>query len=127
MKLYTSNYARNGRHMKAVAISIRPPYWYKGKDYLDLAPTWDIVLGVKDGTVTQGEYIDVYNQILSKLDPQQVANELGDGAIMLCYESPNDFCHRHLVSQWMRDAGIDVKELVPENPKQKQVEDLFSF
>lgn len=127
MKLYTSNYARNGKHMNAVAISIRPPHWYKGKSYLALAPTWDIVLGVKNKTITQDEYTEAYNKILSKLNPQAVANELGDGAIMLCYESPNDFCHRHLVSEWMRKAGIDVRELLPEDPKQKQVEDLFSF
>lgn len=127
MKLYTSNYARNGKHMDAVAISIRAPWWYNRKQYPALAPTWDMVLGVKNGTMTTEEYTVEFNKILSKLDPQAVANELGDGAIMLCYESPNAFCHRHLVAEWMRGAGIDVKELLPEDPKQKQVEDLFSF
>ena len=127
MKLYTSNYARNGKHMKAVAISIRPPHWYKGKSYLALVPTWDIVLGIKNKTITQDEYTEAYNKILSKLNPHTVANELGDGAIMLCYESPNDFCHRHIVSEWMRKAGLDVEELLPEDPKRKQVEDLFDF
>lgn len=127
MKLYTSNYARNGKNPNAVGISIKPPHWYKGKNYLALAPTWDIVLGVKDGTITQGQYTQVYKTILAKLDPQTVANELGEGAVMLCYESPKDFCHRHIVAEWMRGAGIDVSELLPDNPKQKQVEDLFGF
>ena len=128
MKLYTSNYARNGKHMDAVAISIRAPWWYGNRrTYPALAPTWDMVLGVKNGTMTQDEYTVEFKKILAKLDPQDVANELGDGAIMLCYESPNDFCHRHIVAEWMRNAGIDVRELLPEDPKRKQVEDLFSF
>lgn len=127
MKLYTSNYARNGKHMNAVAISIRGPWWYKGRNYPKLAPTWDMVLGVKNGTLTQDEYTEEFNKILSKLDPHEIANELGDGAIMLCYESPKDFCHRHLVSAWMKDAGIDVQEILPEDPKKKQVDDLLEF
>lgn len=127
MKLYTSNYARNGRNPKAVAISIRPPDWYTGRTYSALAPTWEIVMGVKQGTITNEEYTRRYKLILSKLDPHTIANDLGDSTIMLCYESPDKFCHRHLVADWLKAAGYDVHELLPEDPKQKQVDDLLEF
>lgn len=127
MKLYTSNYARNGSNPNAVAISIRPPDWYRGRTYADLAPTWEIVMGVKQGTITNDEYTRRYKLILSKLDPHTTVNNLGEGAILLCYESPDKFCHRHLVAEWLRGAGYDVQELLPEDPKKKQVDDLFEF
>ena len=30
--------------------------------------------------------------------------------VLLCYERPTDFCHRHLVSAWFREHGIECKE-----------------
>jgi hypothetical protein len=30
---------------------------------------------------------------------------------LLCYEKPSDFCHRHLVADWLNENGYDVKEL----------------
>ena len=31
---------------------------------------------------------------------------------LICYEKPSDFCHRHLVADWMTKNGIPVKELI---------------
>ena len=28
----------------------------------------------------------------------------------ICYEKPDDFCHRHLAADWMRKAGIPCEE-----------------
>jgi len=113
MKLYTSNYARHGRDPNSVCISIRPPAWYTGKAYYPLAPTWQMVKDSKSGKITKKEYTIQYLQLLEdrKLDPKKVAEELGDGAIMLCYESPTDFCHRQIVSHWMNKNGISVQEI----------------
>jgi hypothetical protein len=41
--------------------------------------------------------------------------EMGDiyfSGHYLCYEKPQDFCHRHLVSDWMRSVGINIEEFV---------------
>lgn len=113
MKLFTSNYARHGKDPNAVCISIRPPSWYRGKAYSPLAPTWDMVMGSKSGKISKKEYTIQYLKLLEdrKLDPKQVAQELGDGAIMLCYEAPQDFCHRQIVSYWMNQNGISVEEV----------------
>jgi hypothetical protein len=53
-----------------------------------------------------------YDTVLSKLDPQTVLNELGDKAVMLCYEPPEMFCHRHLIADWLtKHTGVEVEEI----------------
>ena len=51
-----------------------------------------------------------HERVLNKLDPRQVAQELSDDAVLMCYEKSGDFCHRHLVADWLRTAGIAVEE-----------------
>lgn len=29
---------------------------------------------------------------------------------LICYEKPSDFCHRHLVADWLNKHGIKVEE-----------------
>lgn len=45
------------------------------------------------------------------LNPNDILKELGEDAVLLCYEKPGDFCHRHLVSQWLNENGIRCSEL----------------
>ena len=53
-----------------------------------------------------------YKHTLDYLDPEKVYNDLGDDSILLCWEKPGLFCHRHIVSNWFKQIlGIDVKEL----------------
>ena len=65
----------------------------------------------KDGDVDS--YIENYNkEVLSVLDPKQVYEELGEDAIIICYEAPEDFCHRHLVAKWLEESlGIKIEEI----------------
>ena len=30
---------------------------------------------------------------------------------LICYEKPSEFCHRHLVADWLKEYGIEVEEL----------------
>jgi uncharacterized protein (DUF488 family) len=30
--------------------------------------------------------------------------------ILICYEKPSDFCHRHLVAKWFIENGINCEE-----------------
>lgn len=43
---------------------------------------------------------EYYKQVLSKLDPEEMMKKIEDGSILLCYEEPTEFCHRHLVAFW---------------------------
>ncbi len=58
-------------------------------------------------------YIEHFNkEVLDPLDPKEVYEELGEDAILLCWEKSGDFCHRYLVSKWFKEKlGIEVTEL----------------
>lgn len=103
----TSNFARNGRHPKAVAISRGVPKWYKGRRYLKLAPSWELIK-IEDPQFTKL----YYRYILDRLDPKKVYKELGQDAILLCWEKPGEFCHRRVVARWLEEKlGIEVPEV----------------
>lgn len=70
----------------------------KGKSLL-FAPTWDIVMGHKNGTVSDQEYRDVY---LAKMRQSWIDHRAAweeflrqDGWVAIgCYCDPGCFCHR---------------------------------
>ena len=56
-----------------------------------------------------------HEQVLNTLNPDTVVKELeclaeSDNIILVCYEKPRDFCHRHLVSDWLNKNGYKVME-----------------
>lgn len=112
--LYTS-YFGNIKNLPSgytlVSISRMCPKGIKMKMYGKLAPSAELLSDYKSGLVSWEQYTERYKkETLSRLNPIKVAEELGDNVILLCYEKSNDDCHRHLVSEWLRNAGIDIKE-----------------
>lgn len=90
---------------------------FQGKCYPSLAPKkgfWKIWHDNIDKVSFEENtrfYVQQYwEQVLSKLDPEEIYNEL-DNSTLLCYESNEDFCHRHIVSAWL-EILLDVS--VPE-------------
>lgn len=65
----------------------------------------------------ENEYIEnFYYKVLKKLNPQEVYNELGENAVLLCFEKPTQFCHRFLVASWLElSLGIQIDEYGYEN------------
>ena len=53
---------------------------------------------------------EYYNQVLSKLDCDAVYKKLNE-RILLCYEEPEEFCHRQIVASWFE---LLLGEQVPE-------------
>ena len=102
-----------------VAICGKAPQWYNGLQYKKLAPKYDFFMEWKRNH-DNDYYIRCFNeQVLSKLDAYTVARELTEltnatnkdaDIALLCYEKPTDFCHRHLVSEWLNSNGIQCKE-----------------
>jgi uncharacterized protein YeaO (DUF488 family) len=97
----------------AVAISRGVPRWFKGRVYDPLRPSWDLVRAAKEGTSTNEEYERRYRtEVLDGLDPAVVRRELGDDAILLCWEKPGAACHRRIVARWLEEKlGIEVGEV----------------
>lgn len=85
--------------------------------YPNLYPTSNILYRYKhDDIYTQNDYIYDYEEVvLDKIDPLIVQKELmelskGKDVVLVCYEKSEDFCHRHLVSEWFNDYNIYCKE-----------------
>ena len=90
---------------------------YKGECYSKLAPkkdfwkVWYDNIGVLSELENNRYYIEKYwEEVLSKLDPTDVYNELNN-SILLCYESSDEFCHRYVVAAWFElFLGVKVSE-----------------
>lgn len=90
---------------------------YNGDCYLELAPKLDFWREWKNnrGIIPDEEnnkyYIEhYYDEVLSNLDVQKVYDDLKYDVI-LCYENPDEFCHRHIVASWIELLlDIDVQE-----------------
>lgn len=94
-----------------ISICGKAPAWYKGRQYKKLAPKYDFfVKYTQDGNVEN--YTKEYQkQVLDKLNAETVYKELGEDAILICYEKPSDFCHRQLVAKWFKEKlDIEVEE-----------------
>ena len=108
----TSYFSKSAKNPNAVSISLGVPHWFDGRQYKKLAPpAWLLKRYKQDGD--KARYIDdYYNSILINLDAKQVYEELGEDAVLLCWESSEKFCHRHIVSSWLKHKlDIDVEEM----------------
>jgi hypothetical protein len=103
---YFGGLARIPRDLTPVSIARGAPKWFTGRVYLPLAPTWAML------KMTRPDYDRAYDALLAGLDPDQVAKDLGDGAVLLCWERPNiEACHRRRVAEFLEDA---LRLVVPE-------------
>jgi len=114
--MMTSNFARHNIEKFPNAVSIaRSSRLFKVRRYPQLVPSRDLFTKYLAGNLNEMEYaIEYRRDVLDKLDPAKVFQELGSDAVLLCWEAPGKFCHRQLVAAWLEDAlGIEVPEYVP--------------
>lgn len=133
MKIYTTYFA-NIRNLPddvvPISITLKSPPGWAGAEFKKLAPPYRLLQMYKeasqskdlDQNLVKDCYIKRYNKlVLSKLDPISILEELkliaAERALeedfdiaLVCYEKPLDFCHRHLVSNWLNYNGIKCKE-----------------
>ena len=106
-----------------IAICGKRPYWYEESgrpSYPALAPKIGFFMDWKNGKIGDDGYVKEFiRQVLLPLDPKAVFEDLcalypgvPDGKIVLmCYEAPGKFCHRHLVASWFRTNHLPCEEL----------------
>lgn len=133
--IFTSYFAKLNKLPKnVIPISIcgKAPAWYTGAQYKKLAPRYDFFMKWKE-TNDNEYYVERFQtEVLDTLSITRVLTELHmllpydirvnitssvhdnpDWHIaLICYEKPNDFCHRHLVADWLRINGCECKEMV---------------
>lgn len=121
--IYTSYFAKLKSlpdNMVPISICGKAPDWYKGLQYKKLAPKYDFFIRWKE-THDNDYYIKCFKeQVLDKLSAVDVINELNSllpncasscDIVLICYEKPSDFCHRHLVADWLNKNGYLCEEL----------------
>ena len=95
---------------------------YKGNCYSSLAPKKDFWNIWKENPNNLSPldnnryYTEMYYlEVLKNLDARDIYNELNN-SILLCYEEPSLFCHRHIVAAWFEiELGIEVSEVRVDN------------
>lgn len=98
-----------------ISICGKVPDWYMGLQYKKLAPRYWFFMEWK---VSHDNvyYVKRFKQeVLSKLNADAVVKELlslsGEKPFaLICYERPGEFCHRHLVADWLRENGYYCEE-----------------
>jgi hypothetical protein len=106
--MFTSNFANVKRlphHLAPIGIAVKPPVWWHGRNEPRLAPTLPML------RMEPAEYDKHFAAILAALDPEQLYAELGDNAVLLCWEKPGKRCHRRMVAEWFETyLGVEVPE-----------------
>lgn len=116
--MYTGYYAKAKHYadcgLVPVAISLHPPVWFDGLRYPLLAPSASILNGYRYGNFKDdtGHYVRRFTEeILGRLDREKVKRDLTyltgtdcTKIVLLCFERPGDFCHRHIVASWLGDC-----------------------
>lgn len=108
MTLYTAQYRYSGNDRLDITVKGNCP---AGKLY---APTWMMVTGYKNGSMTQQIYEKLYYDLLiERWKTSSDFRESNDRLIQLfgnpgrdmtfvCFCPPDKFCHRHLLVRWLQ-------------------------
>ena len=131
--IYTSYFGKLRKLPKnvlPVAICAKIPDWYTGLQYTPLAPRYDLLMKWKDDH-NEDDYIQCFNNTtLSNLNIIRVLSDLHSllpedakasmlqfvwnsdeyHIALVCYEKAGDFCHRHIVANWLREYDIECEE-----------------
>ena len=112
---YFGNLKSLPENITPISICGKAPNWYTGLQYKKLAPKYDFFMKWKENH-DNDYYIKCFQeQVLDKLDPYLVYQDLcsltnNTYIALICYEKPDEFCHRHLVADWLNKNGFNVKE-----------------
>ena len=123
MKIYTGYFAQlkkyDAKNMFPVSIARFSPKWYEGFNEIALSPSVDLLNAYKNKQITEVQYKERYiAELDSHKDIVQMVFEtlnkiVGENQdlILLCYEKPSDFCHRHILAEYLYDKfNLEVEE-----------------
>ena len=113
--MFTSYFANLINVKNPLSICGKAPEWYQGPQFKTLAPKYDFFAAYKRGDLDEAGYVvEFKKRVLDNLNPidiyQRLIKAYGDDVTLLCYEKPHEFCHRHIVSQWLAFHNTTVIE-----------------
>ena len=138
--IYTGNYFQcKAGNLISISLDKGEDAGFEGRAMLEFAPqkeffkTWRKNRGVIPEEDNNWEYVNkYYRQVLSKIDILELLkNEVNP--ILLCYEKDQEFCHRHILAEYIelmydkkvRDIKIDEKLNIEENERPKYIKPML--
>jgi len=111
MNIKTSYFAKYDGD-NSVSIALSTPKWHNCKrSYSPLFPKWSFLNKYKKDGDKLSYTKEYYFQVLQYLDPYSVLKVL-DGSVLLCWEKPDKFCHRHIFRNWIKnETGCKIEEI----------------
>jgi len=114
MRIYTSYFGNLKKLQDAgiatIGIARFPPKHFYGTSLLSLAPKSNML------QMAEQQYREEFKKILASLNPHTIYQRIqeiseGKDVALLCFEKPNEFCHRKMVAHWLiKNLGIEVTE-----------------
>lgn len=121
--MHTGYFARLKDYKYPISICGKAPDFYTGPQLKILAPKFWFFKEFKDQKSEHYLDIDFYTknfklEVLDKLQIENVIQRIQniypnvslDDITLICYEKPSDFCHRHLVANWLTENGYACSE-----------------
>ena len=103
---YFGNHRRLPKEMKWISIARKTPLGFTGERWEELAPSSDLLADYKSGRVDKQGYTQRYLKQLDdlvKTHPEYFDRfKTDDDLILFCYEKMGDFCHRHILANYLR-------------------------
>lgn len=127
MGIYTSYFGNRRKlenaDVKMICVAIGKPRFLIGvPQLLNVCPTRYMI----SGACSHDEYLRLYDRILAGQDANMVIEQIkilsgGKDVALCCYEKPGDFCHRHILAEWItKNTGIKVTEFGVHGKDEKQ-------
>lgn len=119
MEIYTTYFAKVKdlpKDITPISICGKAPDGWDGLQYKTLAPKWGFFQEWKKNGDNNYYIKHFKEEVLDKLDAYHEYCTLKaisptDKIALVCYEKPADFCHRHLVAEWLSlNLTMEVKE-----------------
>lgn len=86
---------------RLVSVARYAPINFNGQFMRELNPPEDLFMAYKAGDIDQETFIRVYyDRVLAGKDVNAIYNAL-KGKVICCWEKPDDFCHRHIILDWI--------------------------
>lgn len=120
--IYTGYYAKLNSYknlgLEPIAISGKVPDFYEGFCYPDFAPRYKMFQRWKNKEITNEGYVEEYRAHLNTLNKDEIDFDFkeytveGNNIILLCYEKSGEFCHRHVLADWLEENfGWRIEEI----------------
>ena len=122
--IYTGYYSKIKEYadsgLTLLSISRTKPEFAKSCiDIPQLFPSDKILWDHKKGKIDEMEYTSKYLDQLNELGIDRIIKMIqifGDNVVLLCWESPEKFCHRHILADYInKNSGVVVEEFGKEN------------